>query len=167
MSAELQQKLRESLSYNEETGEFTWLVKGSIRSPKGSKAGTVNKCGYVVFRFDGKLQYAHRMAWVYMTGNMPAAGIDHRDGARANNQWVNLREATQAENNQNSPLTRGGRKIPAGVDFYKALGRWRARIRKSNKEYSLGLFDTMQEAHEAYKSAKQHLHTFNPILREA
>lgn len=162
-----QEQLHALLSYDGETGEFRWKVKASIRSPAGSIAGTINKLGYVVFRIcGGKLHYAHRLAWLYVYGEMPKNGIDHIDGNRSNNAIANLREATQAENCQNLCWRRKDSKWPIGVGFSKKHNKWTARISKDKKEHRIGYFSSPELAHQAYLDAKKKLHTFNPIPRE-
>lgn len=163
-----QEQLKALLDYCPETGVFRWKVKASSRSPAGSIAGTKNALGYIVFRIcGGSLQYAHRMAWLYAFGELPANGIDHADGCRSNNAIVNLRPATQSENNQNRCIRSKDSQWPIGVGFYKRYGKWTARIRKDHKEHFLGYFDSPESAHNAYVAAKRELHTFNPVLREA
>lgn len=162
-----QARLRELLHYDPLTGLFTWLVKGSIRTPKGSLAGTRNTLGYVVFRVDGPLHYAHRLAWLYMTGEFPPAGLDHRDGDPGNNVWTNLRPATQGQNNQNLPRCRRGKSLPIGVVFNAKRQKHQARIQVDNKRIDLGFYDDSKTARAVYLAAKQHFHTFNPVPREA
>ena len=42
-----------------------------------------------------------------------------------------------------------------GVNWYKAYGKWRARIRLYNKEYHLGYFDDIKDAIKARKEAEK------------
>jgi hypothetical protein len=161
-----QEMLHALLHYNEATGIFTWRVKGSSRSPAGSTAGTKNTLGYVVFKIAGTLFYAHRLAWLYMTGEWPTKGIDHKNGIRGDNRFSNLREADQSQNSENLPMKRKNSEYPIGVGFQKKLNKFRARITKNQKNYTLGFFDSPEAAHKAYLEAKKVIHTFNPAPRE-
>lgn len=71
----------------------------------GAVAGTPKENGYVQINVGGRFYYAHRLAWLYMTGKWPTAQIDHINRMRADNRWENLREATHVENMRNSTGT--------------------------------------------------------------
>jgi hypothetical protein len=163
----MKEQLHQLLDYDKDTGVFTWKVKASIRSPAGSVAGTKNVNGYIVFKVMGKLFYAHRLAWAYVHGDMPSSGIDHINGNPSDNRLRNLREATQGQNNQNMCPRRKNSPYPIGVGFYKAYGKWTARIHKDKKEYFLGYFDSCDDAQQAYLTAKRKHHEFNPTQRGA
>lgn len=144
------QRLRELLSYDPKTGEFT---------RRGARAGTLRPDGRRQLAVDGKIYLEHRLAWLYMTGAFPTYGVDHRDGDPSNNRWKNLREATPAQNNQNLDARHGLR----GVTKFR--GKWQAQINVDHKFVYLGLFDSPELAHEAYLAAKAKLHTFQPTPR--
>lgn len=79
----------------------------------------------------------------------PALGeyVDHIDGNGLNNQRVNLRLATHAQNSRNR--RRHIVRTPAkGVRFRK--GRWEARIGFNYKIIHIGCFGTFEEAVKAY-----------------
>src|SRR5579859_3355628 len=89
------------LSYDPATGEFRWLETSNGEVKPGPVAGKSLKKGYRVITISGRAFYAHRLAWLYVTGKWPVALVDHRDGNPANNAWSNLRAATSAQNNAN------------------------------------------------------------------
>src|SRR5687768_13432076 len=96
-----QARLKEIFSYDPETGAFTRLIwTGGNARPGDSKKNTA-KCGSIYFDVDGKRYLAHRLAWLYVYGQMPSTGIDHKDGVKTNNRIENLRPANQVENGQN------------------------------------------------------------------
>src|SRR6516162_4941629 len=93
------ERLREVVTYDPATGIFTWLSRtGTDRINKawshrwaGLRAGYLHKSsGYWLITIDNKLYKAHRLAHLYMTGEWPAATIDHRQGRRADNRWKEL-----------------------------------------------------------------------------
>jgi len=148
--------LKELLHYDPETGVFTRL-RNSSHAKKGQVAGCRNKVGYLVFWVGGTLYLAHRIAWLYMTGDWPKFEIDHKDGDRANNAIVNLRDVPRAINQQNSRRPRADSSTQVqGVG--KVNGRYRARVRTNGVERLIGRFDTPEEASAAYLEAKRLAH---------
>src|SRR4051812_21172063 len=92
--------LKKVMHYDPLTGIFTVFPR---RGTKGRVTrGSLNPNGAYVFTVGKKLYYAHRLAWLYMTGAWPSSGIDHRDCDPQNNRWHNLRLADQSENNMNA-----------------------------------------------------------------
>lgn len=148
------ERLRERLSYEADTGLFRWLVKPSDRYPAGMLAGTANAAGYIQINVDGRLYYAHRLAWLYVTGLWPSDRIDHRDRNKANNKFYNLREATHGNNTTNRIIPkRSG--LPRGVT--KISGSYHARIKHNKKLIYIGCFHTPEEAHLAFLDAARQI----------
>lgn len=152
-------RLKECLNYDPATGLFTshqWLDKRG-RSCGGRIAGC-EKDGYIVIRIDYVLYRAHRLAWLYMTGAWPAGEIDHINMVRSDNRWLNLRNATQSQNNFNRKVYSRNKIGVKGVCFDAARQKYLAQIRKDGKGYHLGRFDTIEEASAAYVRAATLLH---------
>ncbi len=125
--------LKSLLHYDPLTGVFTRLVSGSSAVKVGDIAGATNLSGYIQIRTCGKVYLAHRLAWLYMTGEWPKDKVDHRDGVGTNNAWSNLREATDALNRQNMRGAKSDSKTGIlGVSVKR--GRFRARISTDGKE---------------------------------
>lgn len=96
-----QAKLKELLEYDPISGVFRRKI--NIGGAKiGDIAGTDNGDGYMKIRVAGKSYKAHRLAWLYVMGRWPKNDIDHINGVRCDNRIINLREATRAENKQNT-----------------------------------------------------------------
>lgn len=57
--------------------------------------------GYLRVRYKGKNHYVHRLIYSLVTGLEPES-VDHINGDRSDNRWVNLRGATKAQNRHNS-----------------------------------------------------------------
>lgn len=153
------QRLRESLHYDPETGAFVWIAQTSKRIQIGGVAGSQDSKGYVRIGIDGEYYPAHRLAWLYVTGAWPADQIDHRNGVRDDNSWLNLREANRFLNGQNQRLPHTDNKSGfLGVCWHKASGKWRAQIKIDGRVSHLGLFATAADAHNAYLVAKRNLH---------
>lgn len=147
------ERLRELLHYEPTTGLFTRRVsRGGAKA--GEVAGGLDRWDYIGIKIDGRDYAAHRLAWLYMTGEWPAHEIDHRDRCRTNNRWGNLREATRPENARN--LSRRSDNVSGvpGVIWHKARGKWRAMIRRDGIGRHLGLFDSIEAAATARRAAE-------------
>ena len=149
-------RLRELLRYDPETGLFTWHTRRG-RIAAGSVAGVIGGEGYFVIRVDYRLHLAHRLAWLYMTGEWPQATVDHRDTDRTNNRWTNLRDASYGQNNANSVKPNR-----TGLKGIKRHGhRYVAQISVGGINRHLGCFSSPEEAHAAYiAAATQHFGEF-------
>jgi hypothetical protein len=157
-----QQRLKELLSYNPETGRFVWLIdKG--RAKAGGSAGTWD--GYYLYvKLDQRRYAIHRLAWLYMMGEWPEADIDHWDTNGANNKFTNLRSVTRNFNQQNKRrANRDSKTGYLGVRMSASGKRFQALIGVDGKTLTLGHFSTPQEAHEAYVHAKRQLHPGNTL----
>lgn len=149
--------LRKILYYDPETGMFTWRVP-TCRIRIGDVAGSYDKStGYlkIGITLDGKLCkfYAHRLAWLYVYGVWPAGGLDHIDRNRINNEIINLREATQGENNINQKKRTNCSSIYIGVSWYKSSNRWVSEIKTDGKRNIIGYFKDEKDAAIAYNLA--------------
>jgi hypothetical protein len=113
------------------------------------------KHDYIGIRLDNVLYLAHRLAWFYSYGKWPVDQIDHINGDRTDNRLINLREATNAENAQNKRI-RAGKSGFCGVR--KENSKWLAEIKVNYKPIRIGLFNTPEEAHQAYIAAKRKFH---------
>lgn len=154
-SALTQSQIKGILHYATDTGTFTWL-KTSGHVVAGVVAGSTNSQGYRGIQLNGRRFQAHRLAWLYMTGEWPLAEIDHADGKRDNNAWDNLREANRSQNTANTAAHKDNVLGLKGIR--RAGNKCEASISANGKRHYLGLFDTPEEAHEAYKSAALLLH---------
>lgn len=86
--------------------------------------------------------------------------IDHIHGkkSRYDNRKNNLRYATHSQNNQNKGNQSNNTSGVRGVDFFKTVGKWRARISKEGETYNLGYFDEFEDAVKARIEAEEKYH---------
>lgn len=121
--------------------QFHWLYK---KSP-----GT----GYAQrFYYDSR----HYRRTVFMHREIlkapPDMDVDHRDGDGLNNQRLNLRLATEAENNRNT--SGQARRASRYKGVYRSAGAgWTARIQVDRRKIHLGTFPTQRMAAVAYNQA--------------
>jgi Demerecviridae HNH endonuclease len=132
--------------YDPETGIFRW--------PNGRVAGSYTNNGYIFIGVYGLRFLAHRLAWLYMTGEWPKEQIDHINRSRSDNRWCNLREASNGQNSANK-LCYGQLGAP-GVEKHGT--KYRARIKINYQRIELGTFNTLAEAAEAYDKASKSYH---------
>lgn len=162
-----QQRLKELLHYDPQTGIFTRLtsnnqtkigdVVGTVRNRRKRGKGKTHLWEddqsqlYVKTKIDGKHYMLHRLAWLYVHGHFPSDMIDHIDGNRQNNKIDNLREATNSQNMMN------GRKKSNCASPYKGVTRsgdkWKMTISIDGKQTYMGTFESEIEAAIAYNRA--------------
>lgn len=149
-------RLRELLHYDPETGMFTW--KDEVRERRavkpGQRAGIILDNGYLQIGVDRKKYQAHRLAWLYMTGEWPPHQVDHIDLNKSNNIWTNLRSATRSQNMANIAA-----KNRLGVKGVTKVGKaYRADIFSNGKMLYLGTYATIEAASAAYFERAKQLH---------
>lgn len=144
------------LKYNPQTGALQWLVsRGKARA--GDVVTVADDRGYVVVGVDKKRYYAHRLAWMLMTGSEPTGVVDHIDGDRGNNRWSNLRDVPIKLNAQNRHVpSKRSRTQVLGVRAFG--GKYRAALSLNGKQAHLGTFETVALAQAAYLEAKRQFH---------
>ena len=149
-----QEYLKTLFNYDKETGLLYWKVARSNRANIHKPINTKNSHGYVIVSID-KVRYGvHRVIWIYVTGVVPSGQIDHINGVRDDNRWLNLRDVSRAYNQQNrDTLTK-----MVGTSWNRLNNNWRAQININNKVTYLGSFNTQEEAYHAYLEAKQSHH---------
>jgi hypothetical protein len=135
------QRLKELLTYDPETGVFTWIKRSN------NIAGAVDAYGYIVIRLDKILYKAHRLAWLYMYGNFPSCNLDHINQIKNDNRICNLRMVTQSQNMQNLSGIKG-------ISWDKSRAKWCARIKVMYKTIYLGRFTNKDDAVAARKAAE-------------
>lgn len=145
------ESLRQSFSYDAETGLFT-SINPLARRYFGKVAGTKRKDGYirlgVVVGGKRMLFLAHRVAWAFHHGVWPIGLIDHKDWNRSNNKIKNLRVVDKSTNNYYSPWEGKSQTGYRGVRIDKRRNppRYQAVFGATH----LGMFATAEEASECY-----------------
>ena len=143
--------LKKYVRYEEKTGEFF-----SLKTGKKYKA--IDKDGYLIIRVLDKNYRAARLAFLYMTGEMPKNTVDHIDRVKSNDAWKNLRDVTMSENKLNMITARKGNSSNViGVSFYKPTNKYQAGIKVNGVRKQIGYFDTIEEASKAYQIEKNKL----------
>jgi hypothetical protein len=149
-----QERLREVLHYNPETGVFNWRKQRPGCVP-GREVGTITN-GYRQIQIDYKLFRACRLAWRYTTGSWPDCLVDHINGIRDDDRWCNLRAATYEENARNKSLCPRNTSGKVGVYQIKANGKWGAEIGINGSNIKLGCYEVKVDAVAARCEAEKH-----------
>ena len=95
------------------------------------------------------LRYMHIILYEHVYGPVPAnMEIDHKNGNGLDNRIGNLRLVTHRTNVQNNKRRREGLTASRclGVIPHRQSQKWQARLGIGRKHYSLGYFDSEEEA---------------------
>ncbi len=105
-----------------------------------------------------KTVYMHRVILERVIGRTldTKEMVDHIDGNSLNNRRSNLRIVTNAQNLQNRSKTKFNTSGFKGVSWTK--GHWAAQIGENGQRHHLGLFDTPEQAYQAYCEAAKLYH---------
>ena len=145
-----QQELHELFDYSVVTGQLYWKKRLSDRVRIGDVAGTFDR--YTFIRIKGQRHPAHRLIWVWVTGEDPGdMQIDHVNGDKTCNAWHNLRLATQSQNMRNTKVGKGYYRVNRAKP-------WRVRIKTDEGDKFIGEFKTEAEAAAAHKEASLKYH---------
>lgn len=79
--------------------------------------------------------------------------VDHINHDKLDNRRCNLRVATRTQNLRNRAKWILKTSKYKGVDYYKRIKRWRARIEVNGKNVHIGSYRTQEEAALAYNNA--------------
>lgn len=151
-----QEELKRQLSYDPDTGHFTWLVK-KARTRIGGIAGKTRPNGYRLITIDYAQHYVHRLAWLYTYGEWPTADVDHINRDPSDNRIANLRDTSRAQNLRNVAARKNSTTGIKGVTLQKC-GRYRACICVNYKKQHIGMYRTAEEAANAYAEAASRLY---------
>lgn len=153
-----QKEIKRLLHYDQGTGFFTWISPTNRGVKAGSRAGTINGAGYRQIGIRGKIYREHRLAWLYMHGEMPKTDIDHLDRNPLNNRIENLRLSTRTENQYNRKKPSGGKNPVKGVRFESKNGKWMVSGRAKKKTVWLGYFDDLELAELVISAFREKYH---------
>jgi hypothetical protein len=150
--------LQSIMDYDPETGSLRWKHRADA-SPEwnsnhaGKPAGASHKRGYRRIKIDRREYQAHRLVWLWVTGNWPQAEIDHINLDRADNRFCNLRAASRSQNKMNKPRQSNNTSGFKGVSWNRSRQKWLAQIKHDGQVRYLGFFDDPSAAHAVYCEA--------------
>jgi len=131
-----QDYLLENFIYIPETGEFTNKKRRHKHKPATE---------YRSVRIWDTLYVAHRIIWLYMTGEVPNI-IDHINGYKADNHWLNLQNIDIFEHGYKHGDQINKCKYPG---IYENRNGWKAFVKVNYETFCIGTFDNLDEARQA------------------
>ena len=147
-------RLRALLNYSPRTGRFTWRIDRGFTARTGTVAGAIKSNRYRYICVDYVQYLTSRLAVLYMTGRWPKRIVDHINGNKADDRWLNHREADYSQNAANGRIHKDKQKSAfKGVFWDKNRNKYLASIGVNYRIINLGRFDTAEEAHAAYVTA--------------
>ena len=154
MSDLTQKQLKELFYYSPDDGVFIRKVKTANCVNIGDIIGcNAVLTGYASISINNKNYLAHRLVWLYVTGEWPKNYIDHINHIRNDNRFINLREATRQENSKNTSISNRNTSGVTGVHFAKRENKWCSKLMINGKDVFIGHFIDKFEAICARKSA--------------
>jgi hypothetical protein len=156
MTAIKAERLRDLLDYSIVSGRFYWKAPTSYRMKPGDPAGCLNSRGYVLISVDGDDHRAHRLAWLWVTGDDPPEQVDHINRVGSSNGWHNLREATHSTNMMNRAVFKNNK--TGFKNVREDRGRFRARVHKDGACHSGPARATAEEASKDAEELRTRFH---------
>lgn len=146
------EQLRTALEYEPETGFFRWRHSGKLA---GWALQPNRKSGISYWKIcvNYQIYTASHLAWLYMTGAMPPAEIDHVNRNSLDDRFANLRLAESYQNNRNRGVGKNNRSGVTGVIELRPR-IWRAQIWVKNKTLVLGTYSCFELAVTARKTGE-------------
>ncbi len=162
---------REYFNYDPLSGSMKWKTRsiqytrggftGKYESDResGSECGTIVRKGYRRVKVNGASVMVHRIAWEILNGPIPdGLQVDHINGRKSDNRAINLRLATNSQNQCNSLARCDSKSGIRGVYWHSRIGKWAAQITAERNKIHLGYFDTIEEASNVRKNAENVYH---------
>lgn len=169
-----QSLLNAILEYNPTTGLLTWQQRSADtfkvregRSPKhimnifnarfANKPAftSMSKNGYLRGSINSDMYYAHRVIYMMVTGSDPL-DIDHDNGVRHDNRWLNIFSKSRGDNLKNRELSRNNTSGYHGVSFSIRHQLWVVSIYHNRVRVHLGWFKDKNDAIATRKAAELH-----------
>lgn len=157
-----QSRLHELFEYFPETGIFVRKInRGATK--KGDIAGCLAQ-GYYRIRVDDVLYLSHRLAWLYVYGDLPEY-LDHINRIPTDNRIANLRPITKLQNQQNQGIPRHNKSGHKGISWDKSRNKWFVCLAYNHKTIALGRYKDIEMAKIAYQEGASKYHTHNPFAK--
>lgn len=151
-----QRELKRLCHYDPETGIFKRILVKTWKGEEIKCDRVVDKptsYGYYQINIFGRPHAVHRLIFLYMMGRLPKADVDHINGDRIDNRWVNLRQVSRRENMMNVGVRSNSTTGVTGVSARKDNGKFQAYIDVNGVRTRLGCYETIDEARAVRRAA--------------
>lgn len=136
--------------------DYCWHV---AKHYKRKDNGCLTDVRYYVVSNSPSVQSKHTALHRLIMGvvDNPEVCIDHKNGDGCDNRKSNLRICTSLENAWNVKPRKNAISKYKGVTYSKQNRKWIAKIRKCNEVYTLGSFETEEQAALVYNQAAKEM----------
>ena len=135
-------------------GRVKNIKTGRILKPLNHSGGYLT----VVLYANEKINtlYIHRLvSHAFLLNPLNRRCVDHRDHDKHNNNILNLRYASDIENGRNRGMHKNNTTNFKGI--HRHGKKYRAQITNGGKKIHIGLYETKEEASEAYEARAKEL----------
>lgn len=158
--------VRECFDYNPETGILYWKrrpiehfrtergCRTFNTSRSGKPAGYKSKDGYLNLELDAIAYRLHILIWIWMNDEIPDE-IDHINGIRDDNRYVNIRNVNRFENQRNAKRRKDNTSGVTGVIWHERLQKYEVSIYYKKNNMYLGVYADFDEAVAVRKAAEK------------
>jgi hypothetical protein len=135
-------------------GQFMIVIDTDMVSVINGHTWSISKLHNMFYASTSMTKATGKRGVVYMhaviNGTPFGFVTDHISGDSLDNRRCNLRSITNQQNQFNRKTAKGYTTLPNG--------KYRAQLQLNNRFVHIGVYDTEQEAHEAYLEAKKIYH---------
>lgn len=135
-------------------GVLYWRQSINRSVPAGAIAGALRAEGYRQVSVRRRMYRAHRIIFLMHHGYLPPE-VDHINEDKTDNRIANLRAATHQQNRNNTGKPATNTSGVKGVCWDKSCGKWKAQCKISGKNYSLGHFDSIEDAAKVVRAFRE------------
>lgn len=145
--------VRALLNYNPDTGVFSRICYSAMLDDDGIK-DRVDSRGNIFISVAGVYHSARKLAWLYVTGDLPVGRVYSISGDASDYRHINLTITRSDCTPRKNKLSQRNKSGVTGVSYQQSTEKWMACIRANGVNRFLGAFDDKQSAIDARQAAE-------------
>lgn len=162
-----QRVLKNLVDYDADTGIITWKTRvgndhgtNIFNAQRASKAAGCDHpdLSHISILIQNRRYPIHRIVWKWMTGEDHQGPIDHISGDGKDNRWLNLRVATDSQNQHNRGSQSNNKSGVKGVFYNNATKGWYGQVSLNRKNHRTLKCQTKEEARTLVRELRNKLH---------